>query len=75
MINLFGFAIRNGLTTSAIKYATFTYPSAASDIESMLPWKAAISDGRQITLDYPSSTEVVGKNQKIHYVNVRRIRQ
>lgn len=37
VINLFGFAIRNGLTTSAIKHATFTYPSAASDIESMLP--------------------------------------
>jgi len=37
VINLFGFAMRNGLTTAAIKHATFAYPSAASDIESMLP--------------------------------------
>ena len=37
VINLFGFAMRNGLTTTAIKHATFAYPSAASDIESMLP--------------------------------------
>jgi glutathione reductase (NADPH) len=37
VINLFGFTMRNGLTTAAIKHATFAYPSAASDIESMLP--------------------------------------
>ncbi|MGH8363251.1 MAG: dihydrolipoyl dehydrogenase family protein [Gammaproteobacteria bacterium] len=37
VINLFGLAMRNGLTTAAIKHATFAYPSAASDIESMLP--------------------------------------
>lgn len=37
VINLFGFAMRSGLTTAAIKHATFAYPSAASDIESMLP--------------------------------------
>lgn len=37
VINLFGFAMRNGLTTAAIRHATFAYPSAASDIESMLP--------------------------------------
>lgn len=37
VINLFGFAMRNGLTTAAIRQATFAYPSAASDIESMLP--------------------------------------
>ncbi len=37
VINLFGFAMRNGLTTAAIKHAIFAYPSAASDIESMLP--------------------------------------
>ncbi len=37
VINLFGFAMRNGLTTAAIKHATFAYPTAASDIESMLP--------------------------------------
>ncbi|MGH8647300.1 MAG: dihydrolipoyl dehydrogenase family protein [Gammaproteobacteria bacterium] len=36
-INLFGFAMRSGLTAAAIKQATFAYPSAASDIESMLP--------------------------------------
>ena len=37
VINLFGFAIRNGLTTASIKHAIFAYPTAASDIESMLP--------------------------------------
>ncbi|MGH8588967.1 MAG: dihydrolipoyl dehydrogenase family protein [Gammaproteobacteria bacterium] len=37
VINLFGFAMRSGLTAAAIKQATFAYPSAASDIESMLP--------------------------------------
>lgn len=37
VINLFGFAMRSGLTATAIKHATFAYPSAASDIESMLP--------------------------------------
>ena len=37
VINLFGFAMRNGLTAAAVKHAIFAYPSAASDIESMLP--------------------------------------
>lgn len=37
VINLFGFAMRNGLGVDAIRHATFAYPSAASDIESMLP--------------------------------------
>lgn len=37
VINLFGLVMRNGLTTAAIKRATFVYPSAASDIDSMLP--------------------------------------
>lgn len=37
VINLFGFAMRSGLTADAIHHATFTYPTAASDIESMLP--------------------------------------
>ena len=37
VINLFGFAMRSGLTADAIRHATFSYPSAASDIESMLP--------------------------------------
>jgi len=37
VINLFGFAMRNGLTTASIKHTTFAYPTAASDIESMLP--------------------------------------
>jgi glutathione reductase (NADPH) len=36
-INLFGFAMRSGLTAEAIRHATFAYPTAASDIESMLP--------------------------------------
>lgn len=37
VINLFGFAMRNGLDANAIRHATFAYPTAASDIESMLP--------------------------------------
>ena len=37
VINLFGFAMRNGLPATALKHATFAYPTAASDIESMLP--------------------------------------
>lgn len=37
VINLFGFAMRSGLTAAAIRHATFAYPTAASDIESMLP--------------------------------------
>ena len=37
VINLFGFAMRSGLTTAAIRHAIFSYPTAASDIESMLP--------------------------------------
>ena len=37
VINLFGFAMRNDLTADAIRHATFAYPTAASDIESMLP--------------------------------------
>jgi glutathione reductase (NADPH) len=37
VINLFGFAIRSGLTAADLKYATFAYPTAASDLESMLP--------------------------------------
>ena len=36
-INLFGFAMRSGLGADAIRHATFAYPTAASDIESMLP--------------------------------------
>ncbi|MDZ4367102.1 MAG: NAD(P)/FAD-dependent oxidoreductase [Afipia sp.] len=37
VINLFGFAMRSGLNADAIRHATFAYPTAASDIESMLP--------------------------------------
>ncbi|MEX2516148.1 MAG: NAD(P)/FAD-dependent oxidoreductase [Gammaproteobacteria bacterium] len=37
VINLFGFAMRSGLGVDAIRHATFAYPTAASDIESMLP--------------------------------------
>lgn len=37
VINLFGLAMRSGLTVDAIRHATFAYPTAASDIESMLP--------------------------------------
>lgn len=36
-INLFAMAMRNGLTVDAIRHAIFTYPSTASDIESMCP--------------------------------------
>lgn len=32
VINLFGFAMRSGLIADALRYATFTYPLAASDI-------------------------------------------
>ncbi len=37
VINLFGLAIRSKLTASDLKYATFAYPTAGSDLESMLP--------------------------------------
>ena len=37
VINLFGMAIRTGLTASDLKYATFAYPTPASDLEYMLP--------------------------------------
>ncbi len=37
VINLFGFAMRSGLGADSIRHATFAYPTAASDIESMLP--------------------------------------
>lgn len=37
VINLFGFAMRSGLGADAIRHATFAYPTAASDIETMLP--------------------------------------
>lgn len=37
VINLFGFAMRSGLTAEAMRHGTFAYPTAASDIESMLP--------------------------------------
>lgn len=37
VINLFGLAMRNGLGADAIRHATFAYPTAASDIASMLP--------------------------------------
>ena len=37
IINLFGLAIRTGLKASDLAYATFTYPTGASDLESMLP--------------------------------------
>ncbi len=37
VINLFAFAMRSGLTADALRHVTFTYPTAASDIESMLP--------------------------------------
>lgn len=37
VINLFGFAMRSGLTATDLKSATFAYPTAVSDIESMLP--------------------------------------
>ncbi|MFU8813840.1 MAG: dihydrolipoyl dehydrogenase family protein [Pseudomonadales bacterium] len=37
VINVFAMAIRNGLTVEAIRQTTFAYPTAASDIASMLP--------------------------------------
>lgn len=37
VINLFALAMRNGLTADAIRHTTFCYPTAASDIEYMLP--------------------------------------
>jgi glutathione reductase (NADPH) len=37
VINLFGFAMRSGLGADAIRNATMAYPTAASDIASMLP--------------------------------------
>lgn len=37
VINLFGFAMRNRLTATALRNTKFAYPSAASDIEYMLP--------------------------------------
>jgi pyruvate/2-oxoglutarate dehydrogenase complex dihydrolipoamide dehydrogenase (E3) component len=37
VINLFGFAMRSGMISADLKYATFAYPTAASDIESMVP--------------------------------------
>ena len=37
VINLFGFAMRSGLTATALRNARFAYPSVASDIEYMLP--------------------------------------
>ncbi len=37
VINLFGLVMRSGLTADAIRHAIFAYPTAASDIESMLP--------------------------------------
>ena len=37
VINLFGLAIRSGLTAADLKYATFAYPTAASDLEYMRP--------------------------------------
>lgn len=35
--NLFGFAMRSRLKASDLGYATFAYPTGASDVESMLP--------------------------------------
>ena len=37
VINLFAFAMRSRLTAAAVRHATFAYPSAGSDIASMLP--------------------------------------
>ncbi|TCK18010.1 glutathione reductase (NADPH) [Thiogranum longum] len=37
IINLFGLAMRTGLKATDLAYATFTYPTSASDLESMLP--------------------------------------
>lgn len=37
IINLFGMAMRTGLKATDLAYATFAYPTGASDLESMLP--------------------------------------
>jgi glutathione reductase (NADPH) len=37
VIHLFGFTMCSGLRVDAIRHAIFDYPSATSDIESMLP--------------------------------------
>ena len=37
VINLFALAMQNGITADAIRHTTFCYPTAASDIEYMLP--------------------------------------
>ncbi len=37
IVNLFGMAMRTGLKASDLAYATFAYPTGASDLESMLP--------------------------------------
>jgi glutathione reductase (NADPH) len=36
VINLFGLAVRHGLTADNLKQTTFGYPTGASDIGSML---------------------------------------
>jgi len=37
IVNLFGLAMRTGLKAPDLSYATFAYPTGASDLESMLP--------------------------------------
>ncbi len=37
VVNLFAFAMRSGLKARDLKYAKFVYPTAASDLEYMLP--------------------------------------
>ncbi len=37
VVNLFALAVRSGLTARDLKYAKFVYPTAASDLEYMLP--------------------------------------
>ncbi len=37
IVNLFGLAMRTGLKAADLAYATFAYPTWASDLESMLP--------------------------------------
>lgn len=37
IVNLFGMAMRTGLKAADLAYATFAYPTGASDLESMLP--------------------------------------
>lgn len=37
IVNLFGLAMRSGLKAKDLVYATFAYPTGASDLESMLP--------------------------------------